>query len=596
MQTADQHQANLGRNLESLRSVDPDLADRIQTCPLPNDLQPAETFDGCDSFRADSLSDSGWFAHTSMPAVREEALVDQFEHGGSNVLLPGSGHGYAIRELLERLGRHNTVYVWETRTIHLALLLRLYDFAADLATRRLALMLGDDLEKTLGDFFVNHPRMTPPAKMISWPWLSPNQVHQYFQHVEAAVARIGQVRSDLLKNARAKVEAMTAEPTQPLRVFVCSMAARPAMHQVALDLAWGFDRLGYRCQTLLMDQPEHGSALALADAIADFRPHRCASVGLARHDLTVRPPDAMPFASILGLPGMKLSPALVEHLHPGPRETFFAFGDNLDELRDKFPSVQIEPLQPAVNEDTFRPLNENEIEPHRRADVLVFADVDSLDPAAFGVTQESHKTLCRHLQAAVEASPLAYRESEAENLLTRVSRHAGIELDDQDLFRAFADLLIRQIGPTASAVAVVRHLTRANLNVAILGSGWNKYPEFAPLARQAPDDPADVNRTINAAALVLCLEHRTNWRPHVLNALCAARPVALKRLPNDKLTAVEALRGATVELHQQDPAQTIRKALREANTLQPKSLAARNYLANHHSYRQLAQTILDRTA
>ncbi|NLX03609.1 MAG: hypothetical protein GXY33_00540, partial [Phycisphaerae bacterium] len=83
---------------------------------------------------------------------------------------------------------------------------------------------------------------------------------------------------------------------------------------------------------------------------------------------------------------------------------------------------------------------------------------------------------------------------------------------------------------------------------------------------------------------------------HVLNALCAARPVALKRLPNDKLTAVEALRGATVELHQQDPAQTIRKALRETNTLQPKSLAARNYLANHHSYRQLAQTILDRTA
>lgn len=234
-------------NLDALRAVDSDLADRLAACDLPDDLEHTDTFDGQQSFRSASLSRSGWFGQTSMPSLRDQIVIDRFDHAGSNVILPGCGQGTGIKLLLDRLAQHNTVYVYEPTPLNLALLLRLHDLAHAIRIHRLVLLCDETLDKPLLDVLARYPLLTAPAKMLSWPWLTDEQTQKLSSQVGKTLDTIASDVKDRLDHAKKRLADMPIEPPPtdgPARVFICSLTAKPAADQFAKDLAAGLNNPG----------------------------------------------------------------------------------------------------------------------------------------------------------------------------------------------------------------------------------------------------------------------------------------------------------------------------------------------------------------
>lgn len=598
MQMPPEFESNFNANIKALETVDPELARKLSQCTLPDDLEPTATFDGVTSFRSSQLSPSGWFAHTGMPTVGEHAIVDKFDFGGANPLLPGCGQGYGLGRVLDKITDHQTVFVWEPELLHLALLLRIHDFSHRLLGRNLVFLYQSDLGDSLIDFFADHTLLSPPAKMLAWPSIDPERMQELSARIEHGVGEISlKLRSAMVETVE-RVGSLEVKPItshEPARVLITSLAPHPASHRFACDLGWGLEKLGHTCCKFLLDEPEHASSLALGNTLAEFQPQAVISVGLVFNDWPVRPPAQLPFASVIALPEMTLAPALIERLRPAEHEVFLAGENDVQLLADTIPAEQLAAIDLAVNPASFVPIDAAELADRQRCDLLFIADVVDLDPQRYGIGQKSHQTLWRHLVAEISRAPLSFSTDRADELLKRACRQTRIELSEEQLFEAFVDVFRRRLIPSAGALTIARQLIKAGFKLAILGAGWDGHADLAPLAQPMPKESSELNRLINASDMVMCIDYESNWRTRVFNSLCAARPVIVSRLAEDKTRQVGPIREAIVYLSSgQDLVRQIKDASRRLNELEASALRAREYLIENHSFEKLAQMILTR--
>jgi hypothetical protein len=166
--------AILDQNLAALRETDADLADRVrQAGAEAASVEVARTRDGLLSFRIPA-GDGGiiWFGRTSIPSVRAEALMEKFDAGTGNVLLPGIGQGREVTLLLERLGPHRTIFVWEIEVVSIALALRLHPWSQAIAASRCVFIVCplEQLADNLVAWLDWHPEYMCPERIMMWPW------------------------------------------------------------------------------------------------------------------------------------------------------------------------------------------------------------------------------------------------------------------------------------------------------------------------------------------------------------------------------------------------------------------------------------------
>ena len=180
----------LARNLEALREVNHELSARLINAA--HDAPPAvltATRDGRMNFRINYADGhSAWFGQTSIPQVRAEALIEQFDAGTNNVLLPGIAEGTEAQLLLARLQPLQCVFVWESNPTNARLVLSLHDFAANLRRRRLVVLVCPlaDLTSSLVAWLEAHPDQVCPARMLRWPWQTHAEIAEIRSAVEAA--------------------------------------------------------------------------------------------------------------------------------------------------------------------------------------------------------------------------------------------------------------------------------------------------------------------------------------------------------------------------------------------------------------------------
>jgi len=188
------------RNIEALRQVDPKTAQRLEAAKVPQQVEPATARDGTPTWLVKSPDGRGqWFGRSSMPTIRAEGLLSQFDAGSGNVALAGIGTGLEAKLLCERLGRHRAVVVLETEPLNVVLALRLWDLSGHIRNHQLVVMVGDDQER-LGKLLLEWCRQRPgfevPARMLAWPHLNRQQTSLYQRLLEEVAGRVWRERQD----------------------------------------------------------------------------------------------------------------------------------------------------------------------------------------------------------------------------------------------------------------------------------------------------------------------------------------------------------------------------------------------------------------
>ena len=182
--------AILDRNLKSLRTTDPDLADRLTHLDIsPFNPTPALTRDGHLSLRyTHPGGQTQWLGRSSIPAARAAVLMEQFDPGQANVLLPAFGEGTEAETLLRKLEPHRAVFIWDPDLLTIRLVLALHDFAAPLAACRLVILQCSiqALGSTLSAWLAGHPSIQCPNRLMMWPWQTPVELSECRSAVEAA--------------------------------------------------------------------------------------------------------------------------------------------------------------------------------------------------------------------------------------------------------------------------------------------------------------------------------------------------------------------------------------------------------------------------
>ena len=176
------------RNLAALQEVDAVLAETLAAVNVPASVVSAVGRDGELTYRIGEGSEAAaWFGRTSMPSISGPAILDTFDPGNGNVLLPKMGQGIEMKLLLERLPAHRAVFVLEDDSLAAVLALRLYDVSDGIRAGRLVLLTGGQPEDSLRQFLTDHGGYVIPDRILGWPWLSQADHQRIRLGVERAV-------------------------------------------------------------------------------------------------------------------------------------------------------------------------------------------------------------------------------------------------------------------------------------------------------------------------------------------------------------------------------------------------------------------------
>ncbi|MFA5865161.1 MAG: hypothetical protein WC975_10800 [Phycisphaerae bacterium] len=583
----------LKKNLAVLNKIEPALAKQLADINWPEDLKFIPALDQTPTAFSSQFGRSGWFAFSGAPKVREQVICDQFSPGSSNVILPATGQGGGLRLLLDRFDPARSIFVWEPKVLHLAVLLALYDFSNDLSGQRLIFLTDPDLKKGLLDYLSAHLELALPDKMISWPWISENDMQAISVTVDQAITELTSLVSEKTAILQEQFNQSTATPIAKniKNVKIFSLTHQNLCHQLANDFYRAAEKLKFKADIFLLDQPAHTSGISILNHLLASPPEAIISIGIEKNRWMVKIPPTIPFITILAPPGIALGEKALENLTPEDNEIFvLGSQSDMDHLKAKIPAKKLFAFELAVNPDAFCPLQKT-----ADVQVLVFADRPDPDPEKIGIRQQSHKHLWHEIEKMIGQNPLAFHADQTGNLIRKASNYTGIQFSDQDLINSFTSLVKNILAPAVVASKMVADLINAGLKIKICGSGWEAISTYAHLARSLPTSPQELNELINSAELVLYIDNQTNCRQIVFNTLCAGQPVAVKTLPDGKMKKYHELTHAVHYLnHAADLAAQLHSILQNRPANQHRSLLARKYLAENHNYAKLLQRIFTR--
>ncbi len=484
-------------NVAALHRTDPALAGRLTSTGQATGFCPVltATRDGRRNFRItrpDGVVE--WFGRTSIPSVRADALLERFEPGHANVLLPGIGEGSEARLLTHRLGRHRAVFVWEEDHAPVRLMLQLHDVAAAIAEQRLVFLVcpAEELTRTLVSWLEDHPGHLCPERIMMWPWQSPAEVAPCRTAVEAAYQQIAQERQRALADIRTRHEALPAvdpgEPAArpaPLAGPVIALLALHAQDQswvLADALAAGASSLGWHPITVDVRGPGDMHPLARASRLANShagRPDLALLLDIGRHQVHDTLPDSVPAVCWLS-PQATIDADFARQAAGDPvavtsnRLAEQAAACGIDERR-----LTVCPAPCLAALDTEAP----DANADRPIDVAIFADLEPVDAASLGLQLPAYAQIWQTAVDLLTARIETFTDGQAEALLARAEAKMTGRIDEPILRQEIVEALSSRVPCCVLARFIAQSLVNNKINVEIHGTGW---PEGFGAAIQVP--------------------------------------------------------------------------------------------------------------
>lgn len=469
-------------NLAALRRVMPDLADRLS--PLPEDYAlPATTRDGRPGFRLHTEDGTRpWFGRTSIPGVRAAALVDQFQAGNGNVLLPGIGEGSEASLLLLRMGSHRAVFVWEPCERWIDLAIRLHPWHAELHSERLVFLCCplDQLDQRLTDWLATHEGVLCPQRIMMWPWQAMADMVPIRAAVETAFQRTEQNRSSAMRALAASLARCDPDVAAGMPVAVISSRVRYDLTAMAGALA----EVDPGDTPVVVRTPADVHPLVRLRRLVGPSGRMPAGVCLlemTRSDASDVLPAGIPAVCWLGLrprDGVealaRIEPASLQPTADGAAGTSLAVAGSW--LRDRataagvsrdrlavVPPAHLACADPVSTEDGDRPI-----------EVIIAADGAPLDPVALGFSLPTHILIWNRALKRLGDTIEHFTDDQAVRLLERAEQDAANRLAEPAIRRDMLTALTLEAAGTLYWLRAIEALTQAIPDLAwqLVGQGW----------------------------------------------------------------------------------------------------------------------------
>lgn len=521
------------RNLAALRDVDPATAERLATVPIPPAVTPCRGRDGAWTFRI--AGDDGrehWLGGTSAPSVSAPAMLSAFDAGSGNILLFEIGQGAEVARLLTDLGRHRGVLVIEADPLRAALAFRLHDYAADIRSMRLALLLAPfaEAEERLTDFLLRHDGYCYPERMLVWPWEEPARVPLLRAIIERAATAATRDRAQKLTTIQAEWPCgLPTELASPPRLAVVGLMATRIVADWVGQAASAARELGWAAEAVALRGPGECHVLHYAEAINRFRPDLILAVRTGRCGLEAAIPPGIPVTSWLdpvGPAADSIRTALgqadiVATTSAGLRHRLTEAGIAEDQLC----------VVPLAASAVGELLADGEDRPY---DAIVVGDVISARPTDSGVELHTQQSLWRECLRAIEANPDGFADEKAESLLSDAERRLGIQIREPDVRDAFVSIIRETLGPSAVMTGTLRSLVKTGLRIGVYGAGWHHYADLKAFHLGTDLDLCDATSAFRAAKAYVRIGTTAEVDARTLDAAASGVPVLWREHRGDR--------------------------------------------------------------
>lgn len=468
-------------NIAGLRNVDAPLAETITramasaTC----DPRPQRTRDGGVNFRIRKTDGTtGWFGRTSVPSVRAAALLEQFDAGHANVLLPGVAEGTEVKQLLKRLGPHRAVFVWEPSAEALGLAMRLHDYAADLPNERLVLIScgPDDLAATLIEWLRAHPGHYCPTRIMVWPWQGHAEIAGLRSAVETAYQQVERERGQALQQLQQTLTQRYATPADDDKSQLTLATLRVSDETLLITdaMCTSSERAGCATLDLTLRDPSHVHAVARAERLANAgRQHLAILIDACREQVGDVLPNSLPAVSWY-LPTARLDRQLVRNLGPDDAIAVTSSARMEQLKRWGLAAERVHFCPPPCLADAI--LDDNPPEPlaDRPIGVMLLGDLASVAPQDYGHQLESHARIWKTAVDLIAARIEQFTLTDGEKLFARAEEKCKAKVNDPAIREEMITQLAGPVANTLARRALHDALAKAGIEVSIGGAGWGE--------------------------------------------------------------------------------------------------------------------------
>ncbi len=522
------------RNLAALATLNPAVADAVDSAPIPETIEPATGRDGTRTFLIPSKQGRReWLGRSSMPTISAREIFSGFSSDGRSVVLPGVLTGLEPIVVAEKTPSHAAVFVAEPSPLCLKLAMHVHDYTALLTGGRLVFLLGkgEELVSSLFTFIETHPGYELPIHLLPIPQRSPVQIAELQRWIETAGGKVTELH-ELRLNAQ--VRTLSARKFEPLsnapRVALLCVDPRPVSLEQAARIGRALTHLKWPHQLCVPDAPDKCHATARMEAINQISAELVLFVNTVAAASKMLLPDDLAVVSWY-LPGAAVQASVTAK--PVENQIIFASSRaGHDELvHARVPASVIERCDVAADDIAYRPVR---LLPEDRAalamDVAILFDLPDDRPEVCNITLASHLTLWRSLQDAVKRNVGRYQDDIAEELLQQAQHDSGTVLHESQVREFFLALLRARIAPSAIARVAAETMIDKGYRVGLWGCNWPPLGRGEDSRQGLIPAPEPLNRIFNAVGLVLLPDSSPATIQTSLDALAAGTLVICRSL------------------------------------------------------------------
>ncbi|MCP4593111.1 MAG: hypothetical protein GY842_20440 [bacterium] len=582
-------------NLAALAVLQPDVAQRLDDLPIPTTVEPALGRDGHPTFRLAGDAGKRWLGRTSMPSVSAPGLIEHFDAGGANAILPVLGTGLEAHLLCAQLAAHRAVFAYEEDPLGVKLVMHLLDLADYLRSGRLVPLTFGPIEDVLPAFLRAHPGYDFPHRLLVHPAKTSAEFDRFRAASEAAANAVLAEQAKRISGAADAMRAQTRTDDARPRVAILSWDTRLEAVSTVTGLAAAAGELGWPVAWSAPTGPGECHNVARLQTLCDHHAGMVLTVNAGLGSLTDLVPADLPVASWF-LPGS--SPSALPLKHGGRAHEMFAATRALcDQLREAgVAEERVHLLEPGVNTCCYRPL---EIAAERRreleCDVAIFADAVDDSAEAAGIRHESQIALWEKMRELTARRASTYTPAIAEQIVIEAERSLRIKMTADQVREKFVHVLRARLAPTTVVRALAVRLARSGFAVKLWGNGWTHDREVGNIAAGPIPSPTVCNELYQCARAVVFPLFTAAAVPRVLEVV-AAGGWAILRSPDSALGVLHPQTAGVLELLPQyqtaDALQAlIRKAISTPASDIRRSAPACEMVAAEHSLQRRWATI-----